>query len=77
MQIDSKEQNILMSNIVRKVEAETKELAIGKFVVATQEIKANQKLNIAEKQDFIIYPSSDKTPNYLDLIANKIAEYEK
>ena len=31
----------------------------------------------AEKQDFIIYPSSDKTPNYLDLIANKIAEYEK
>lgn len=44
--IDSNEQNILMSNIVRKVEAETKELAIGKFVVATQEIKANQKLNI-------------------------------
>lgn len=31
----------------------------------------------AEKQEFIIYPSSDKTPNYLDLIANKIAEYEK
>ena len=31
----------------------------------------------AEKQDFVIYPSSDKTPNYLDLIANKIAEYEK
>ena len=44
--IDSNEQTILMSNIVRKVEAETKELAIGKFVVATQEIKANQKLNI-------------------------------
>jgi hypothetical protein len=31
----------------------------------------------AEKQDFVIYPSSDKTPNYLDIIANKIAEYEK
>ncbi len=31
----------------------------------------------AEKQDFIIYPSSDKTPNYLDIIANKIAEFDK
>jgi len=30
----------------------------------------------AEKQDFIIYPSSEKTPNYLDIIAKKIAEYE-
>ena len=51
MQVDSKsingnDQNISMSNVVRKVEAETKELAIGKFVVATQDIKANQKLNI-------------------------------
>ena len=51
MQVDSKSiigncQDIEMSNVVRKVEAETKELAIGKFVVATQDIKANQKLNI-------------------------------
>lgn len=51
MQIDSKsingnDQNISMSNVVRKVEAETKELAIGEFVVATRDIKANQKLNI-------------------------------
>ena len=30
----------------------------------------------AAKQDFIIYPSSEKTPNYLDIIAKKIAEYE-
>ena len=30
----------------------------------------------AEKQDFVIYPSSDRTPNYLDIIANKISEYE-
>lgn len=51
MQVDSKsingnDQNILMSNVVRKVEAETKELAIGEFVVATRDINANQKLNI-------------------------------
>lgn len=51
MQVDSQsinrnDQNISMSNVVRKVEAETKELTIGKFVVATQDIKANQKLNI-------------------------------
>lgn len=31
----------------------------------------------AEKQDFIIYPNSEKTPNYLDIIAHKIKEYEK
>ena len=31
----------------------------------------------AEKQDFIIYPSSDKTPNYLDIIQHKIKEYEQ
>jgi len=35
-----------MSNVVRKIEAETKEIAIGKFVLATQDIKANNKLNI-------------------------------
>lgn len=39
-------QNIIMSNVVRKVEAKTKELAIGKFVIATQDINAHQKLNI-------------------------------
>jgi len=51
MQIDSKstignDQTISMLNVVRKVEAETKELAIGKFVLATQGIKATQKLDI-------------------------------
>ena len=30
----------------------------------------------AEKQDFVIYPSSEKTPNYLDIIQHKIKEYE-
>jgi len=44
--VNGNDHNIYMSNVVRKVEAETKELAIGKFVVATQDIKANQKLNI-------------------------------
>jgi hypothetical protein len=51
MQVDSKstignDQTISMLNVVRKVEAETKELAIGKFVLATQGIKATQKLDI-------------------------------
>ena len=51
MQIDSKSingnhQTTSMSNVVRKVEADTRELAIGKFVIATQDIEANQKLNI-------------------------------
>jgi hypothetical protein len=39
-------EDIAMSNVVRKIEAETKEIAIGKFVLATQDIKANNKLNI-------------------------------
>ena len=39
-------EDISMSNVVRKIEAETKEIAIGKFVLATQDIKANNKLNI-------------------------------
>jgi hypothetical protein len=47
MQIDSiVSDQISMSNIVRKVEAETMEQAIGKFVVQTAGIKAKQKLNI-------------------------------
>lgn len=51
MQVDSKsiegnDQTIKMSNVVRKVESETKEEAIGKFVLATQDIKAHQRLNI-------------------------------
>jgi hypothetical protein len=36
----------LMNTIVRKVEADTKELAIGKFVVATKDIAAINKLDI-------------------------------
>ena len=51
MQIDSEEKNgmnnnILMSTIVRKVEANSKEEAIGKFVLESNTIKAKQKLNI-------------------------------
>ncbi len=51
MQIDSKEiegnnANISMSNIVRQVSAENKESAIGKFVIATKNIKAHKKLDI-------------------------------
>lgn len=38
--------NILVSVIVRRVKAETKEEAIGKFVLATADIKVQQKLNI-------------------------------
>lgn len=38
--------NITMGNIVRKVKAKTKETAIGKFVIATKDIKVKQKLNI-------------------------------
>jgi hypothetical protein len=37
---------ILMSNIVRQVEADSKELAIGKFIVATQNITAEKKLDV-------------------------------
>lgn len=51
MQIDSKElvgtnNNILMSTIVRKVDANSKEEAIGKFIIGTSSIKAQQKLNV-------------------------------
>lgn len=51
MQVDNKsinglEEKIQMSNIVRIVEADSKELAIGKFVVGTKDIKASQKLEI-------------------------------
>jgi energy-converting hydrogenase Eha subunit H len=44
--LESTPYNVLMSNVVRQVEAESKEIAIGKFVVATQEIKAQKKMNI-------------------------------
>jgi len=51
MQIDSEERNginnnILMSTLVRKVEAKSKEEAIGKFALMSNDIKAKQKLNI-------------------------------
>lgn len=51
MQIDSQttvgnETDISMSNVVRRIEAESKELAIGKFVIATQGIKAKKRMNI-------------------------------
>ena len=51
MQIDSEiiecnNKNISMSNVVRRIEAESKEIAIGKFVIATQDIKAIKKMNI-------------------------------
>ena len=38
--------NTIMQNIVRQIKAESKEIAIGKFVIATQEIKAIKKLEI-------------------------------
>lgn len=38
--------NANMQNIVRQVKAENKEIAIGKFVIATKGIKAIKKLNI-------------------------------
>ena len=38
--------NTIMQNIVRQIKAESKEIAIGKFVVATQDIKAIKKLEI-------------------------------
>ena len=48
MQVDleSTQYNVVMSNVVRQVEAESKELAIGKFVVATKYIKAQKKMDI-------------------------------
>lgn len=50
-QIDSEnvvgsEKNIFMSNIVRQVEADSEEEAIGRFVLATKDIKAFKKLDI-------------------------------
>lgn len=44
--IEGKNRNISMSNVVRQIEAESKEIAIGKFVIATQDIKAQKKMNI-------------------------------
>ena len=44
--IEGNNKNISMSNIVRQIEAESKEIAIGKFVIATQDIKAQKKMNI-------------------------------
>ena len=38
--------NTTMQNIVRQIKAESKEIAIGKFVTATQDIKAIKKLEI-------------------------------
>ena len=38
--------NTIMENIVRQIKAESKEIAIGKFVIATQDIKAQKKMNI-------------------------------
>ena len=38
--------NTIISNIVRQIKAESREAAIGKFVIATQELKALKKLNI-------------------------------
>jgi len=51
MQVDSdsvsgNQREFSMSNVIRKVQAETQEEAIGKFVVDTQSIKAQKKLNI-------------------------------
>jgi hypothetical protein len=44
--IEGNNKHISMSNVVRQIEAETKEIAIGKFVIATQNIKAQKKMNI-------------------------------
>lgn len=44
--IEGNNKNISMSNVVRQIEAESKEIAIGKFVIATQDIKAQKKMNI-------------------------------
>lgn len=51
MQIDNEiiecgNKNISMSNVVRQIEAESEEIAIGKFVIATQDIKAQKRMNI-------------------------------
>ena len=44
--IDGTINNILMSTLVRKVEANSKEESIGKFAIMSNEIKAIQKLDI-------------------------------
>ena len=44
--IEGNNKNISMSNVVRQIEAESKEIAIGKFVIATQDIKSQKKMNI-------------------------------
>lgn len=51
MQIDNEintpnDKNIIMSNVVRVVEAESKETAIGKFVISTRHIRAHNKKDI-------------------------------
>lgn len=51
MQIDSESnepntKRFVMSNVVRQVDAENKEMAIGKFVVSTQGIVAQKRLDI-------------------------------
>lgn len=38
--------NTIMENIVRQIKAESREIAIGKFVIATQDIKVIKKLDI-------------------------------
>lgn len=44
--IVDKEQQVTISNIIRKVQANSKEEAIGKFVLSTANIRAHQKLEI-------------------------------
>jgi len=44
--IDGNNKNISMSNVVRHIEAESKDVAIGKFVVATQSLRAIKKMDI-------------------------------
>ena len=51
MKIDSDNQNginrnVTMSNIVRQINAESDDVAIGKFVISTVDIKALKKLDI-------------------------------
>ncbi len=38
--------NTIMENIVRQIKAKSRENAIGKFVIATEDIKAIKKLDI-------------------------------
>ncbi|WP_256013149.1 hypothetical protein [Desertivirga xinjiangensis] len=44
--IDEETRSISMSNVVRQIDAFSRELAIGKFVIATQGIKALKKMDI-------------------------------